>query len=179
MYQETDDKTAWCKALESTRASELQFADSSHVVPALPGFCLIWLLPYLSFRLLLPLPLNRFVLVQENVDDTPTVDISDELVYLRECQQAFTLTQDVLQQIVIRANGNLPLSLSIMQSSSRILHASTVHHPKHSRGLWVDGKEFYSSLQMIAPNSIFPISSQHLVHEDTAAPHLQTCRLQS
>ena len=117
------------------------------------------------------------MLVQEDADDTPTVDISDELVYFRECQQAFTLTQEVLQQIVIRADGNLPVSLSIMQSSSRILHASTVDHAKHSRGLWVDGKECYSSLQQTASNSIVPMSSQHLVNEDTAAPQLQTCRL--
>ena len=101
--------------------------------------------------------------------DTPTVDISDELVYLRECQQAFTLTQEVLQQIVINAQGNLSLSLSMMQSSCQILHASRV---EHLRAVGANGKGWVSPLHETAPNSIAS-SSGHVV-EDTAVPQLQT-----
>lgn len=108
---------------------------------------------------------------QETAGDTPTVDISDELVYLRECQQAFALSQEVLQQIVINAQGNLSLSISMMQSSCQILHASCA---EHLRAVWADGKGRLSPLQEIAPNSIASFSGQRVVVEDNAVPRLQT-----
>lgn len=102
--------------------------------------------------------------------DVATVDISDELMYLRRCQQAFLLPQAVLQQIVIDAKGSLPLSLSRMQSC---LHA---HDVEACGDVWLDGGACSSLCQQMTPEQISTMSewSRHQdIGLDDAVPRIQ------
>ncbi|DBA75229.1 hypothetical protein WJX77_007634 [Trebouxia sp. C0004] len=61
-------------------------------------------------------------LVQSNLDvmqgalhdELPTIDVSEELHYLWSCQQVFSPSKAVLQQIVIDAQGSLPTAVSML-----------------------------------------------------------------
>lgn len=46
--------------------------------------------------------------------ELPTIDVSEELHYLWSCQQVFTPSKAVLQQIVIDAQGSLPTTVSML-----------------------------------------------------------------
>ena len=46
--------------------------------------------------------------------ELPTIDVSEELHYLWSCQQVFSPTKAVLQQIVIDAQGSLPTTVSML-----------------------------------------------------------------
>ncbi len=46
--------------------------------------------------------------------ELPTIDVSEELHYLWSCQQVFSSSKAVLQQIVIDAQGSLPTAVSML-----------------------------------------------------------------
>ncbi len=46
--------------------------------------------------------------------ELPTIDVSEELHYLWSCQQVFSPSKTVLQQIVIDAQGSLPTAVSML-----------------------------------------------------------------
>lgn len=46
--------------------------------------------------------------------ELPTIDVSEELHYLWSCQQVFSPSKTVLQQIVIDAQGSLPTTVSML-----------------------------------------------------------------
>lgn len=46
--------------------------------------------------------------------ELPTLDVSEELHYLWSCQQVFSPSKTVLQQIVIDAQGSLPTTVSML-----------------------------------------------------------------
>jgi len=46
--------------------------------------------------------------------ELPTVDVSEELHYLWSCQQVFSPSKAVLQQIVVDAQGSLPTAVSML-----------------------------------------------------------------
>lgn len=103
-------------------------------------------------------------------NETATVDISDELVYLSQCQQAFLLPQNVLQQIVVDAKGNLPMSLSMMQSFPQTSHVPNV---RSSTEPWDDARMLSLSCGRTKPNGIGPLcEAQTGIAGDAAAPDL-------
>ena len=78
----------------------------------------------------------------------PSLDISGEVQYLKSCQHTFCVSKEVLQQIVIGAQGSLPVAVSMLQQWAEQSHVKEYACCKE---LWLhSGLSLDKSQQMIS-----------------------------